>query len=44
MPIKSTTLGHIELSGKEAARFIRHMEEDKRINSVQFALQTAVID
>ncbi len=29
MPIKSTTFGGVELSGKDAARFIKHMHEDK---------------
>ena len=29
MAIKSNTFGHVELSGKDAAWFIRHMSEDK---------------
>lgn len=29
MPIKSSTFGRVELSGKEAERFIQHMREDK---------------
>lgn len=29
MAIKSSTFGRVELSGKDAARFIRHMDEDK---------------
>lgn len=29
MAIQSTTFGRIELSGKEAERFQRHMTEDK---------------
>jgi len=29
MAIKSSTFGRIELSGKEAARFLVHMNEDK---------------
>lgn len=27
--IKTSTFGRVELSGQEAARFIRHMHEDK---------------
>jgi hypothetical protein len=29
MAIKSSAFGRTELSGKDAARFIKHMEEDK---------------
>lgn len=29
MAIKSSTFGRVELSGKEAARFVQHMAEDK---------------
>ena len=29
MAIKSSAFGRTELSGKDAARFIQHMEEDK---------------
>jgi hypothetical protein len=29
MAIKSSTFGRVELSGKDAARFVRHMSEDK---------------
>jgi hypothetical protein len=29
MAIKSSTFGRTELSGKDAARFIQHMNEDK---------------
>ena len=29
MAIKSSTFGRVELSGKDAARFIQHMAEDK---------------
>jgi len=29
MAIKSSIFGRIELSGKDAARFIQHMNEDK---------------
>jgi hypothetical protein len=29
MAIKSSTFGKTELSGKDAARFIQHMNEDK---------------
>lgn len=38
MTIKTTTFGHVELSGKEAARFIRHMEEDKPNKAAQASL------
>ena len=30
MAIKSSAFGRTELSGKDAARFIQHMEEDKK--------------
>lgn len=29
MAIKTSTFGRVELSGNEAARFLRHMAEDK---------------
>lgn len=29
MPIKRSTFGHIELTGKDAERLIQHMQEDK---------------
>lgn len=29
MAIKSSTFGRVELSGKDAARFVQHMDEDK---------------
>jgi hypothetical protein len=29
MAIKTSTFGRVELSGKEAARFIQHMHENK---------------
>lgn len=29
MAIKSSTSGRVELSGKDAARFVQHMNEDK---------------
>lgn len=29
MAIKSSTFGRVELSGEDAKRFIRHIEEDK---------------
>lgn len=29
MPIRSSTFGRTELSGKESQRFIRHMQEDE---------------
>ena len=29
MAIKSSTFGRVELSGKDAERFIKHMNEDK---------------
>ena len=29
MAIKSSTFGRVELSGKDAARFVQHMSEDK---------------
>lgn len=38
MAIRSTTFGRVELSGKEAARFIRHMEEDKPNKAAQASL------
>lgn len=39
MAIKSTTFGRTELSGKDAARFIRHMNEDKPNEKVKNALE-----
>lgn len=38
MAIKTSTFGRVELSGKEAARFIRHMEEDKPNQAAQASL------
>lgn len=38
MAIKSTTFGRVELSGKDAARFIRHMNEDSPNPKVKQAL------
>ncbi|MDD2723435.1 MAG: hypothetical protein PHH59_05335 [Methylovulum sp.] len=29
MAIKSSTFGRVELSGKDAARFVQHINEDK---------------
>ena len=29
MTIKTNTFGRVELSGKEAERFVQHMDEDK---------------
>ena len=29
MAIKSSAFGRVELSGKDAVRFVRHMNEDK---------------
>jgi len=39
MAIKSSTFGRLELSGKDAARFIRHMNEDKPNERVKLALE-----
>ncbi len=36
MAIKSSTFGRVELSGKDAARFVQHMNEDKA-NPLAFA-------
>lgn len=38
MAIKTSTFGRVEISGKEAARFVRHMEEDKSNKAAQTAL------
>lgn len=38
MAIKTSTFGRVELSGKEAARFVRHMHEDKPNPTAQAAL------
>lgn len=38
MAIKTSTFGRVELSGKEAARFIRHMNEDKASPAAQASL------
>lgn len=38
MAIKSSTFGRVELSGRDAARFLRHMEEDKPNNLAQASL------
>ncbi len=39
MAIKSSIFGRLELSGKDAARFIRHMNEDKPNEKVKLALE-----
>lgn len=39
MAIKSSTFGRVELSGKDAARFIRQMNEDKPNEKVKQALE-----
>ncbi|AUZ85136.1 hypothetical protein [Methylophaga nitratireducenticrescens] len=39
MAIKSSTFGRVELSGEEAARFIRHMKEDKPNPLAQASLE-----
>ncbi|KAG0190239.1 hypothetical protein DFQ28_002373 [Apophysomyces sp. BC1034] len=36
--IKSNTFERVELSGKDAARFVRHMHEDKPTPTAQAAL------
>lgn len=38
MAIKSSTFGRVELSGKDAARFIKHLNEDKANPKVKKAL------
>ncbi|MGI2181058.1 hypothetical protein ACRN9F_02215 [Shewanella oncorhynchi] len=38
MAIKSSTFGRVELSGKDAARFIKHMQEDKPNPAVKSSL------
>jgi hypothetical protein len=38
MAIKTSTFGRIELSGKEAARFVQHMHEDKPNPTAQATL------
>lgn len=39
MAIKSTAFGRTELSGKDAARFIQHMNEDKPNEKIKLALE-----
>lgn len=39
MAIKSSTFGGVKLSGKDAQRFIRHMNEDEVNPKAQEALQ-----
>lgn len=39
MAIKSTAFGRTELSGKDAARFIQHMNEDKPTEKIKLALE-----
>jgi len=39
MSIKSTTFGRVELSGKDAARFVVHMNEDKANPKARKSLQ-----
>ena len=39
MAIKSSTFGGVKLSGKDAARFIRHMNEDPPNEKVKQALE-----
>ena len=41
MAIKTSTFGRVELSGKDAARFIRHMNEDKPNSLAQAAIARA---
>lgn len=38
MAIKSATFGRVELSGDDAARFIRHMSDDKAVPAAQATL------
>ena len=39
MAIKSTTFGRVELSGKDAARFLKHLQEDKPNPAIKAALE-----
>lgn len=39
MAIKSSPFGRVELSGEDAARFIRHMNEDKPNEKIKLALE-----
>jgi len=39
MAIKSSTFGRVELSGADAARFIKHMKEDKPNRQAKSSLQ-----
>jgi len=41
MAIKTSTFGRVELSGKDAARFIQHMNEDKPNDFALAAIQRA---
>ena len=38
MAIKTSTVGRVELSGNDAVRFVKHMDEDKPNPSVESAL------
>lgn len=38
MAIKTSTFGRVELSGKEAARFLQHLNEDKASPAAQATL------
>lgn len=38
MAIKTSTFGRVELSGKDAARFLRHMHEDRPNATARAAL------
>lgn len=38
MAIKSATFGRVELSGDDAARFIRHMSDDNAVPAAQATL------
>lgn len=41
MAIKTSTFGRVELSGKDAARFIKHMKEDKPNSYALAAMERA---
>jgi hypothetical protein len=41
MAIKTSTFGRVELSGKDAARFIKHMHEDKPNDKARAAIARA---
>lgn len=38
MAIKTSTFGRVELSGNDAVRFVKHMDDDKPNPSVEVAL------